>query len=113
MRHYITIGQQLKARREAHGLTQTEVASRLGMTRSNVSQLEAGKIRTSLDILAAYAELVDAAFLCEVQDDRTRPKIIVQLGQIWDRLPVDKQEILLGIVEILTKQVEGEEVQAR
>lgn len=41
----VPIGEQLKASREAAGLTQTELARKAGLTQSAISEIESGKRR--------------------------------------------------------------------
>jgi HTH-type transcriptional regulator / antitoxin HipB len=52
----VRLGQQLRARRRALGLTQAEVALLAGTTQKTVSQLETGKPTSRLDVVAAVAE---------------------------------------------------------
>ena len=46
----------LKVIREYHRLSQTELADRLGLSKSYISELEAGSKKASLDVLERYAE---------------------------------------------------------
>jgi transcriptional regulator with XRE-family HTH domain len=47
--------QQLKAAREAEGLTQKEAAARLGLTRGRWAQMEAGEVVNLKRLLSACA----------------------------------------------------------
>jgi DNA-binding XRE family transcriptional regulator len=48
------VGQRLAEVRRARGLTQQQVADRMGVTKGRVSQIEQGKI-SGQDVLARYA----------------------------------------------------------
>lgn len=50
------IAKALKLIRQYHKLTQTELASRLSISTSYLSELESGKKEPSLDILQKYAD---------------------------------------------------------
>ena len=50
--------QDITARREASGLTQTEVAARMGTSQSAVARLEAGTSDVRASTLERYAEAV-------------------------------------------------------
>jgi len=53
---YIGIGARLRAAREARGLNQTDFGARLGLNRSSVSNIEAGRQRPMLHTLTAAAQ---------------------------------------------------------
>jgi transcriptional regulator with XRE-family HTH domain len=61
---YTHIAAMLRLAREDAGLTQTAAAAQIGVTRSSVSAMEAGKQRVLIETLAAFAEL----YGCEMQD---------------------------------------------
>lgn len=49
-------GRALKLVRQYHRLTQAEVAKRLDLSKSFISELEAGNRKPSIDVLEKYAE---------------------------------------------------------
>ncbi|TDU66066.1 DNA-binding XRE family transcriptional regulator [Prosthecobacter fusiformis] len=55
----MTIGNTLRLLREYHGMKQIEVASRLKLPRSLVSEIEGGKKVPGLEILKKYADGFD------------------------------------------------------
>ena len=55
---YARLGAKLRALREDKKITQAEIAEVLGMSDSNISLIEKGRVRTPLDNLEAYAEAV-------------------------------------------------------
>lgn len=48
---------RLAERRKALGLTQSDVAERMGVTKSRVSQIERGEVST-VDVIARYVEAI-------------------------------------------------------
>lgn len=58
-------GARLRVCRRAAGLTQSELAAKLDLTRSSIANIEAGRQRSLLDDVARYAEAlgVDPAWL--------------------------------------------------
>ena len=51
---------EMKERRQAAGLSQTEVAARMGTSQSAVARLEAGTSDVRLSTLLRYAEAIGA-----------------------------------------------------
>jgi len=60
----------LVARRAALGLTQTEVAARMGTSQSAVARLEAGETDVRLSTLERYAAAVDASLDWDLRGER-------------------------------------------
>ena len=55
---FAVVGEMIEARRAA-GLTQAEIASRMGTTQSVVARLETARHRPTFDLVARYAAAVD------------------------------------------------------
>lgn len=55
---YIEIGRRLRAERESAGLTQSQLAAHLGLSRTSVSNIEAGRQRFPLHYVYATAVLL-------------------------------------------------------
>lgn len=58
-RFYRAVGERVRGARNAARMTQTALAARLGITRSSVANLEAGRQRIPLHVFAAVAESLD------------------------------------------------------
>jgi DNA-binding XRE family transcriptional regulator len=61
-------GRNLKRLREARGLTQEELAALIGLSRTSVTNQEAGRQATSWATLLLYADVLDVtleAFRCD------------------------------------------------
>lgn len=53
------INRALKAIRQFHGLTQAEMAFKLGMSKSYLSEIESAKKSVGYDLLEKYSEIFD------------------------------------------------------
>ncbi len=62
-KEYSRVLELLKQHREKHGLTQTEVAKRLGETQSFVSKVERGERRLDIVELRAFCRAIDLSFV--------------------------------------------------
>jgi transcriptional regulator with XRE-family HTH domain len=80
-RFYRDVGNLVQAARDQAGLSQTELADRIGFTRSSVANLEAGRQRIRLHILALIADAL------RVNTDELVPK--ARLGIAKDFSQVD------------------------
>ena len=69
----MTLQQRLRARREARGLRNSQVARTLGISTAHVSDMESGKSKPSLELLARLAELYATStdYLLGLTDDPT------------------------------------------
>lgn len=65
---YKVIGKTLRTLRERRGIRQHVVAAELGMTASNLSLIEAGKVRTPVENLEKYAAIMGCALSIVVVD---------------------------------------------
>jgi ribosome-binding protein aMBF1 (putative translation factor) len=63
------LGAALRAWREARGLSQTELARRLGMPRPNVARLEAGALFPGIPVLQRLAHATGGALRLDVRPD--------------------------------------------
>ena len=63
---------RLTARRQANGLSQTEVAARMGTSQSAVARLEAGQADVRVSTLTRYAAAVEASIQFSLQDREER-----------------------------------------
>lgn len=55
---YEQIGREIKRARELHGLTQSELADRVGVTRTSISNLESGRQRVPIDTLFSICDVL-------------------------------------------------------
>ncbi len=60
---YEAIARQVIALRAQHGLSQEELAERIGTSHSQISRIESGQHRTSVETLRRIAEAFDASLV--------------------------------------------------
>jgi predicted transcriptional regulator len=66
------VNELVKARQE-HGLSQTEIAARMGTSQSAVARLESGDVDVRLSTLERYAAAVDRTVDWRIQPNREQP----------------------------------------
>ena len=65
-RRAFLIGQAIRERRLALGLSQTELAARAGMTQPALSRLEAGDVVPTIPLLERISTALDADLIVEI-----------------------------------------------
>jgi transcriptional regulator with XRE-family HTH domain len=111
---YPEVGERLRSRRRARGLSLRELAERLGVSPSLISQIERGRARPSVSTLFAIATELDASLdellfnderpastaegsggresrPSPVQEAASRHHIRLASGVIWERLTTTSQ----------------------
>jgi len=63
------VGQNLKARRRELGLTQTQLAARVGVSQAYLSRIETGTRVADTDLLARLAEALETSPLALMSPD--------------------------------------------
>ncbi len=64
------------AYRTEHGLSQRELAQKLGMTQPQLARLEAGGHNPTIDTLARLAQTLDIEFAIDVHPRQREPKLL-------------------------------------
>jgi ribosome-binding protein aMBF1 (putative translation factor) len=70
--HAFTLGQQIRALREAKGMSQQRLAEQIGSTQSAVARLEAGMFEPKLDTLRRVSEALEADLIVELRSRDVR-----------------------------------------
>lgn len=100
------IGKQLKELRLSRGLRQIEVADRVGLSRSAISNIEAGKRALTLDTLKRFCEVfaVDISFFeIDTSNYNEALELTTKLEMIFKSNEIEeskKDEIYLEIMRI-------------
>lgn len=68
------IGEQIRAAREAAGLSQEAVALKIGMTRTNYARVEYGKTNVTIETLIRIASGLGLAVTVELRVARARTR---------------------------------------
>jgi transcriptional regulator with XRE-family HTH domain len=94
------VGRKIRQLRKEHKLTQTELAARIGIQQSDLSRMEKGQYRVSLDTLfriLAEFKLSIGEFFDEVNSELITPrdaKILRELKQLDDKDQRDVEEFI-------------------
>lgn len=98
-RFYEEFGSRLREEREAAGLSQQQLAKAVGLTRSSIANIEAGRQRVALHHFTGFADalrlnpasllpmrapILDDALL----EEASRPQIFREITQRWVGAPV-------------------------
>ncbi len=87
------VGRKIRQLRKEHKLTQVELSQRLGIQQSDLSRMEQGEYRVSLDTLfriLAEFEMTIGEFFEEMNQETITPRDI-RLIEDFNTLPVDAQ----------------------
>ncbi|HWM89342.1 MAG TPA: helix-turn-helix transcriptional regulator [Thermoanaerobaculia bacterium] len=87
------VGQKIRQLRKEHKLTQVELSQRLGIQQSDLSRMEKGEYRVSLDTLfriLAEFQMSIGEFFGEMAEESVQPREI-QLVQKFNALSEDAQ----------------------
>jgi transcriptional regulator with XRE-family HTH domain len=86
--------------REHRGLNQEQLASRLDMTQSQVSQLENGRRGYTQETLEAIADALQTDVASLLMRDPTDPEAI---WSIWDNAKPGERRMIVDIAKTVTK----------
>jgi ribosome-binding protein aMBF1 (putative translation factor) len=73
-RRAFELGEQVRALREAHGISQAELARRMGTTQPAIARLEAGRIAPRLETLDRVASALDVTLVVAFQEPPGRDR---------------------------------------
>ena len=97
---YYQIGQRVRKYRKAQGLSQEELAARVGISVTHMSHIETGNTKLSLPVL------VELACALGVQSDdllfdrgSERSRVLAELSDTLDRCTAQQLRILTDIVK--------------
>ncbi len=85
----------IKAARKAHGISQDEIASHLGVDRSYISRLESGERALTSDIVKDIKRAIE--FLKDLPRRKTGPKPKIQWDQVTFPISIDLYSALVGM----------------
>lgn len=103
------IGKRFKQRREELGLTQDQLAEKLGLTVNYISTIERGasfpRCEKLILLLNGLETTADAIF-CDVLEHSSSYESNI-LSQKVSGLPMEDQKRILNMVELMVKEAEG------
>ncbi|HEX3128551.1 MAG TPA: helix-turn-helix transcriptional regulator [Thermoanaerobaculia bacterium] len=103
------VGQKIRQLRKEHKLTQVELSQRLGIQQSDLSRMEQGEYRVSLDTLfriLAEFKMSMGEFFEDVTQESVTPRDI-QLVQRFNTLTADAQREVEDFIAFKQSQSQG------
>lgn len=96
------IGKAIRLRREALGLTQTQLASKIGVTFQQVQKYERAVNRVSASKLVKVAETLECHItdLIGVGEAKDLEASELTLLGLWRRLSPDQQDAMLRVIRV-------------
>jgi transcriptional regulator with XRE-family HTH domain len=82
---YDALGRRIQAAREERGVTQQQLADAAGLTRTSITNVEAGRQRTPLHVLVAISQALDVPLLA-LLGDADLPQLAAPVPPDVDRL---------------------------
>jgi transcriptional regulator with XRE-family HTH domain len=111
-RFYIQLGQRIAQQRKARGITQVELAERLGIAQQTLAHYEAGKLRVAIAMLPTLSTTLGMSFEELIgtpaqQHGRSKrgpaPKVQQQLEKV-SQLPRARQRVVSEVLDSLLAQ---------
>jgi transcriptional regulator with XRE-family HTH domain len=108
-RFYQMLGKRIAERRKAQGLTQVELAERLGVSQQTLAHYEVGRLRVAVAMLPALAKelAVPVEDLVGMPATKAKrgpaPKLQQQIEQI-QQLPRTKQRFVMQMLDTVLQQ---------
>ena len=106
-----TVGQLVRQHRQQRNLTQTELARQIGIQQSDLSRMEKGEYRVSLDVLFRILQVFELS-LGEFFGDLAQQSLTSRestLLQSFRTLPLDEQREVLEFAEFKRRRREERE----
>jgi transcriptional regulator with XRE-family HTH domain len=105
------LGEKIKKRRKQLGLSQGELADRVGVNATHLSRLEGGKYQPSVEVLKRAAGVLEVSTDYLLSDEEDEPaevtisnKPLAERIRLVDALDEDDQQALIHVIDsMLTK----------
>ena len=105
-----SIGERIARYRKKHGLTQVQLAKKMGLTQALISSYESGRLRLHAELLARFALALNVSTdtLLGLKTDKKEKgfslKVVRRMKKI-DSLPTAQQKVLLSTIDNFLKGV--------
>lgn len=103
----VRLGQKIARQRKAVGLTQAQLAERIGMQPETISRLETGKRSVSLSVIASLSEVLGLELHELFQfhgADSPKDKAMGRLHWFASRLSAEEIELALAVSSVVLLQ---------
>ena len=99
---YFKIGQSIRKFRKAQGLSQEEIAERVGISTTHMSHIETGNTKLSLPVLVKIAQILEVqtdSILFETPIEKNT--IAIELQALIDRCSAQELSIIVDAAKAL------------
>lgn len=100
---YTHVGEKLRSVRMAAGFSQDVLAQRVGLTRSSIANLEAGRQRVALHLFVAICQALDKD-ICEFLPEKPEPHRSPISSSIEERLAGSPQSMQQFVYEAVARR---------
>ena len=108
-RFYEDVGRRVRAAREKAGLTQGQLATRIGLTRSSIANLEAGRQKILLHALYGLSDVLDLDPAVLLPDrKRAQGLDFARLSEQASGFPADDRAFVLNVVGAARNSVDAQ-----
>lgn len=110
-RFYSQLGSNIRSIRVSAGLSQADLAERIGFTRASVSNLEAGRQKIALHLFVRITQAlgVEPVKLLPDLSSPSEPDVLYDLQQHIGHVPESAQDFVFGAVAQLVARLRSEE----
>lgn len=100
MMDYYEIGQRIRKIRKAHGLSQEELAEKIGISTTHMSHIETGNTKLSLPVLVSIASVLEVQTddLLFEQTNASRSNALNEIAGALDSCSPQELKIIQDIV---------------
>lgn len=107
----MSLGEKIKRRRKQSGLSQGELAERVGINPTHLSRLEGGRYQPSVEVLKKLADVLEVSTDYLLSDEEEEPaevtitnKPLAERIRLIDALDQADQDALIHVIDsMLTK----------
>lgn len=108
MLNYYEIGQQIRKIRKAHGLSQEELAEKIGISTTHMSHIETGNTKLSLPVLVSIADILEVRtddLLCRSSAD-TVTAVSEEIAAVLTQCSAKEAKIISDIVKATKRSMD-------
>lgn len=106
---YYAIGQRIRRIRKAHGLSQEELAEKVGISTTHMSHIETGNTKLSLPVFVELAEALDVRTDEMLSDGEfaSRSAAIEEIVRILDTCTTQEIKVIEDILKATKYSLQG------
>lgn len=105
---YYKIGQKIRKIRKAHGLSQEELAEKIGISTTHMSHIETGNTKLSLSVFVDIANALEVRTdeLLDNPTSETTSTSLDEIATVLDRCNAQEAKVIADIVKATKLSIE-------